>query len=102
MRGRHRVHFTVGQLVLGVGLAAMACCAFFAADTDSTWLLFGAFYLSLISPARRWTLRWTPLVLALSVVSYSISGAEKISARLMATLGLVLGLCSMLTIPSSA
>jgi hypothetical protein len=77
----------------------MAFCAIFAADTDSTWLLFGAFYLSLVSPARRWTLRWTPLVLTLSIVSFSASGAEEVSARLMAILGLVLGLCSIATIP---
>ncbi len=99
MQAHCRSRITIGRLALGVGLAAMGCCAVFAASTDSTWLLFGAFYLSLISPARRWALRRTPLMLALSVISFSAMGAEVVSARLLAVVGFVLGLLAIPTIP---
>src|SRR4051794_23435506 len=70
------MRLTIRQLAIAVGIAALVFSSLFSADSGLTWILFAAFYLSLISRWRRFTLPWCPAVVALTVVAFTAKGGE--------------------------
>jgi hypothetical protein len=66
----------IRQLAIAVGIAAIVLASLFSADSGLTWTLFAAFYLSLLSRWRQYTLPWCPAVVALTVVAFAAKGEE--------------------------
>ena len=87
------MRISVGQLAIGVGIAAIVLASVFAADSGLVWMLFAAYFLTFFSQARRYTLPWCPAVLALLVVAGSAFGMEEVASWLWSILMFIV--CAM-------
>src|SRR5262249_25572481 len=61
---------SVGRLAIVVGVIAIAFGILIAPDSAGVWVILAAYYLSLFSGWRRWTLVWCPAALALTVAAF--------------------------------
>jgi hypothetical protein len=90
------------NLAVLIGLVAIACGSLAAAGSIVTWGLFEAYFLTLLTPLRRYSLLGCPLAVALAVVAFSASGADPISTCLVAVVGFAACAAAMPSIPSAA
>ena len=91
------MRLTIGHLAIFVGITAIALGAIVA--SDSFWLLFAAYLISLIGPTGRYTRRWLPAAIVLAVVSSAVSPGDTFTGVIVAFVGFGLCLAATFTIP---